>query len=74
MAFNNKIDCEYYCDNCMYDCDKTRQVPVFEAYNVIAKLDIMYVGIVKYSDLLLSRKCQKLFTGNLPRGLRTAVK
>ena len=46
MAFDNKINYEYCCDNYIYNREKTGQVPVFKAYNMTVKLDIIYAGIV----------------------------
>ena len=31
MAFDNRIDHEYYCDNYIYNHEKTGQISVFEA-------------------------------------------
>lgn len=47
---------------------------MFEAYNVIAKLDMIYISITEYSDLLFSGKHQKLLVGNLPKGPKIAAK
>ncbi len=56
MTFNNKINCEYCCDNCIYNYREAGQVPMFEAYDVIAKLGIMYASTAKYSNRLLNSK------------------
>lgn len=45
MAFDNRIDNENYCDNCIYNHRETVQVPMFETYNITGKLDMMYIGI-----------------------------
>lgn len=74
MVFDDKIDCKYCYDNNMYNCRKTRQVSVFKSYNMTTKLDIIYAGITKYSNLLLSNKRQKLLTRNPSRSLRIVVK
>lgn len=57
IVFDDKIDCEYYYDNCIYNCEEIGQIPVFEVYDITAKLGMMYIGIVKYFNLLLSSKC-----------------
>lgn len=74
MAFDNKIDCKNYYNNYIYNCEQARQVSVFVLYNINAKLGMMYVDITKYSDLLLLDNCQKLFTGNLPKGPKIVAK
>lgn len=74
IAFDNRIDCKNYCNNYMYNCEQAGQVSVFVAYNINAKLDMMYTDTTKYSDLLLLDNCQKLFAGNLPRGPKTVAK
>ena len=73
IAFNDRIDCEYYYDNYIYNRGKARQVPVFEAYNVIAKLGIIYTDIAKYSDLLLSSKRQRSLARNLPKSPKKKI-
>lgn len=58
----------------MYNHGEAGQVPVFEAYNVTAKLGMMYAGTAEYSDLLLSSERQKLLARNPLRGPKTAAK
>lgn len=74
IAFDNKIDYENYCDNCIYNRREIKQVSVFEAYNITAKLSIIYTGTTEYFSLLLLNKCQRLLIGNLPRRLKVAAK
>lgn len=57
IAFNNRIDYQYYCDNYIYNYAKAGQASDFEAYNIITKLGIMYIYITKYSNLLLFSEC-----------------
>lgn len=64
IAFDDKIDHKYCCNNCIYNYKEAGQVPVFKVYNAIAKLNMMYAGIVEYSDLLFSSKCQRLLARN----------
>ena len=47
---------------------------MFKVYDVTAKLDMIYVNIAEYSDLLLSSKRQKLLIENLSRGLKIVAK
>lgn len=71
-AFDDRVDREYCCDNCMYNSVEAGQVPDFEAYNVTAKLGMMYVRTIEYSDLLLSNERERLLATN-PRGPQTTV-
>lgn len=72
MAFDDRIDHENCCDNCVYNHGEVKQIPVFEIYDVTAKLGMIYASITEYSDLLLLGKCQKLLAGNPAKGLKTA--
>lgn len=74
IVFDNRIDYEFCYDNYMYNHEKTGQVLVFAAYDMIAKLGIIYVGTPEYSDLLLSSERQRLLARNLLRGPKSAVK
>ena len=74
MTFNDKIDCENYCDNCMFNIREVGQVLVFEAYDLIAKLGMMYTDTTEYSNLLLSGERQRLFVRNPPRKSKTVAK
>lgn len=47
---------------------------MFDVYNIIAKLGIMYAGITKYFDFLLSDKRQSLFTRNLRKRPKIVAK
>lgn len=58
----------------MYKYGEVGQILVFKAYNVIAKLGIIYAGITKYSDLLLLDKRQSLFARNLAKKPKIAAK
>ena len=73
IAFDDRINCEYYCDNCMYNHIEAGQVLDFEEYNISAKLDMIYVYTKKYSDLLLFSECQRLFIANPTRGPQTTT-
>lgn len=57
MTFDDTINCEYCCDNCINNRGKTGHVLVFDTHNVTSKLGMMYVDTAKYSDVLLSSKC-----------------
>lgn len=68
MTFDDRIDREYYCDNCIYNCAEASQVPDFETNNVTAKLGMIYVRTTEYSNLLLFSEQQMLLATNLIRG------
>lgn len=74
IAFDDRINNEYYCDNCMYNCEEARQVPIFETSNPTAKLSMIYAYITGYSNLVLSSDCQKLLARNLFKGPKIAAK
>lgn len=74
MVFNDRIDCKYYCNNCIYNHEEVGQVPMFEAYNITAKLSMIYMDIAKYFDLLLSHKRQRLLTKYLLKCPKTVAK
>lgn len=69
MIFDNKINCEYYCNNYIYNYTEIGQILDFEEYNVSVKLGIIYVHIIKYFNLLLFNERHKLLITNLIRGL-----
>lgn len=48
----------------MYNSVEVRLVLIFEAYNFIAKLGIIYACIKEYSDLFLKNECEKLLAVN----------
>ncbi len=64
IAFDDRINREYYCDNCIYNRGEADQILVFKTYNVIAKLGMIYAGTAEYSDLQLSSERQKLLARN----------
>ena len=74
IEFDNRIDYENYYDNGIYNCGKIRQVPIFEAYDVTAKLGMIYADIMEYSNLLLSGERPRLFAENRPREPKKAAK
>lgn len=47
MTFDDRINCEYYYNNCMYNCGKAKQVLVFVADNMTAKLGMIYTDKTK---------------------------
>lgn len=61
MVFDDKIDRKYYCDNCMYNSIKIGQILNFEAYNVTAKLGIIYACRKKttliFSFIMSAKDC-----------------
>lgn len=68
------MDYKYYYDNYIYNYKKIRQVLVFEVYDIIAKLSMMYMSIAKYFNLLLFSEYKRLLTRNFLRDLKIAVK
>lgn len=65
MVFDNKIDCKNCYDNYMYNNGNAGQVLVFEAYDITAKLDMIYAnttyGILQSSTFRWAPKitCRK---------------
>lgn len=41
IAFDNRINYEYYYDNYMYNHKKAEEILVFETYDMITKLNII---------------------------------
>lgn len=73
IVFDDKINYEYYCDNCIYNRGEVGLVPIFKAYNMNAKLGIMYANTAEYSNLLFFSKRQKLLVQNPLRGPKIAA-
>lgn len=73
IVFDDRIDCEYYCDNCIYNREEVKQVSMFGAFYMITKLSIIYAGIAEYFDLLFSSERQKLLIRNPLIGPKTVV-
>ncbi len=73
MAFDDRLEHENYCDNCMYNNAEARQVPEFHGYNVTARLNMIYEHTIEYSNLLLSSERNRLLTTNPIRNPRTTV-
>lgn len=71
-AFNNMINHEYYYDNCIYNNVEIRHVLDFKVYDIIAKLGMIYMHTIKYSNFLFSNECKKLLVTNL-RSLQTII-
>lgn len=74
VVFNDKIDCEYCFDNYMYNYREVRKVLMFNTYNTITKLDIIYTDIVKYFNFLFFSERQRLFARNPPKDSRIVAK
>lgn len=53
MIFDNKINYEYCSDNYIYNYVETKQVLDFKAYDITAKLDIIYAHTTEYYNLIL---------------------
>lgn len=69
MLFNNRINCEYYYNNCIYNYIKAGQVSDFKVYNITTKLGIIYIYIIEYFNLLLFSECQRVLAANLIKDL-----
>ena len=63
--FDNKLEYNNYYENCIYKKVEIKQVPKFDSYNITTMLGMIYKHIVKYSNLLLSSKRDRLFPANL---------
>lgn len=74
MAFDDRINCKNFYDNYIYNREEAKQVLVFEAYNITAKLGIIYTSTTKYFNLQFSDKRQRLLTENFPKELKIATK
>lgn len=74
MAFNNRMNCKYCYNNYIYNYAKVGQIPDFEAYNITAKLGMIYNSIIKYSDLLLSSEHKGLLAANPIKSSQTIAK
>lgn len=69
MPFNDKIDHKYYYHNCKCNYLKICQILNFVEYNIIAKLGIIYIYIIKYFNLFIFYKCSNFLIVNLTRDL-----
>lgn len=56
IVLDDRINREYYSDNCIYNHREAWQVPVFQAYDMIAKLGRIYANTREYSNFLFSSK------------------
>ncbi len=73
MALDDRMDREYYCDNCMYNHVEVIKVPDIKRYHITARLGMIYTCITENSDLLLFCERQKLLAANLIRGPQTTA-
>lgn len=53
MVFDDQINHEHCYDNCIYKYIDIGQVLNFKKYDISTKLDIMYIRITEYFNLLL---------------------
>lgn len=74
MAFDDQLNRDNCCDNCMFKSVEVGQVPEFNICDMTARMGIMYKSTVEYADLLLSTKRNRLFAATLVRNPRTAAK
>ncbi len=73
MAFDDRLEHDNCCDNCMYNNAEVRQVPEFDGYDITARLSMMYEHTIEYSNLLLSNERDRLLAANPIGNPRTAV-
>ena len=73
MAFDDRLKRENCCDNCIYKKAEVEQVPKFHGYDIKARLSMMYKYTIKYSNLLLSRKRDRLLSANPTKTSRLTV-
>lgn len=65
MTFDDELKHENCCDNYIYKNAKAKQVPKYNYYNIMIRLNIMYKLTIEYLNLLLSSKRNKLLVANL---------
>ena len=51
IAFDDRLERDNYCNNCIYKNVKVRQVSEFNGYNITVKLSMMYKYTIKYLNL-----------------------
>ena len=73
MAFDNRLERENCCDNCMYKRAEAGQMPEFDGYDIMVRLGIMYEHTIEYSNFLLSRERDRLLIANSTRTSRLTV-
>lgn len=74
IAFDNQLNYDSCCDNCIFKDVKVEQVPKFNIYDLTLRMGIIYKHIIEYANLLLFTICNRLFAATLARNLRTIVK
>lgn len=64
MTFDIRIGCEYYYNSYIYNYRETEQILVFKTYNLTARLNMMYMDIVKYFNHLFFSEYKRLLIKN----------
>lgn len=73
MIFDDRLENDNYCKNCIYKNAEIRQILEFDGYNIIARLNIIYKHIIEYLNFLLFSKHDRLLAVNLIKNPRTIV-
>lgn len=73
MAFNNKLKQDNYYDNYIYKKAKVKQMPEFDGYNIMVRLDMIYKYIIKYLNFLFSSKPNRLLITSLTKNPKITI-
>lgn len=74
IIFDNRLECNNYYDNYIYNKAEARQLPELDGYNIIARLNMIYECRIEYSNILLFNKRDRLLAANLIKNPKTRVK
>lgn len=74
MALNNILNYDNYYNNYILKSINIRQMPKFNLYNIIVKIEIIYKCTLEYAKLLLFIKHNGLFAIKLAKNLKILVK
>lgn len=53
---------------------EAKQIPEFDSYNIIVRLNMIYKYIIQYENLWLANKCDKLYIIKVIKNLKVIVK
>lgn len=74
MLFDNKLKYNNYYDNYIYKKIEMRQILMFDSFNIIIRLSIIYKYIFQYLNLLFFNKCNKSLIINLITNFTIIIK
>lgn len=74
MLFDNKLKYNNYYDNYIYKKIEIRQILMFDSFNIITRLSIIYKHIFQYLNLLFFNKCNKSLIINLITNFTIIIK